>query len=437
QTRAVAALAVQELHLDKNPAIFLQSYRGTATSGVILSVQLSAPTPADAVVRANAVAQAFLQVRSREFAYQTGIQVQALGSEIKALQAKVQSLNVQIQNVPSAGAGSQAANEVTSLVSERSSDQSQISQIQQQQQQDQLALQAVNQGSRVLDPAVAYGSSMAKVIAMDGLTGLVGGLGLAFGVIVVGELLSDRPRRRSEVAAMTGTRVELSMGPVRPRRLGRRRALRRYVQQPTPMMALAGSRLAARCAGMRGRALAVVALGPPDVPGVVACLAARQLAGSGARVVLVDWAQGRPLAALLGVKANAGSAVTVPCGSGQFGLVVASNVPGTSPNWDEAEQDVVLVVTNLSPAIGAEHLAPWTAGAVLVVSAGEVTGTAMTGAAQLLADAGIPVTSAILVGSAPDDESVGTLTERTSAGQTAPAGADPYAPLSRRSALSR
>ena len=136
-------------------------------------------------------------------------QEDALNTDMKALTDQIDSLLV-------AGTGTQSASQVTSLVNQRTTDSSQVDQLQSQEQQDLLAEQSVVQGTQVLDVAVAVKVSPAKVAVTDALTGLVGGLFLGLAIVVVGAVITDRPRRRAQVAAALGVPVELSVAPTGP-----------------------------------------------------------------------------------------------------------------------------------------------------------------------------------------------------------------------------
>ena len=212
-TRSVAQQAIKALHLKTSPTAFVSTYQGTSVSDVILSVKLSATSPAEAVAYDNAVARAFLSVRSNELALQTQLVVNSLEAQVKSLNGQISSLTSAIGSLSAAKAGSQSANQVAALVDQRTNDASQITELQSQEQQDFLIQQSAVQGTHVLDPAVALKTSATKVIVEDALTGLVGGLLLGLGIVVVAGIISDRPRLRTEVAAALGVPVELSVGP--------------------------------------------------------------------------------------------------------------------------------------------------------------------------------------------------------------------------------
>lgn len=412
QTRTVAEGALRSLHLSTNPETFLSTYQGTAVSDVILSVKLSAPTAADAVSYDNAVVRSFLAVRSQQFALQTRLLVTGLQTQVRALNTDMKALTDQIDSLLVATSGARTANQVTSLVNQRTSDSSQIDQLQSQQQQDLLAEQSVVQGTRVLDPAVAAKVSAKKVTATDALTGLVGGLGLGLGIVVVGAVISDRPRRRAQVAAALGAPVELSVGPYRPPFWLRGVRLRRSMTDPGATVQLMARRFCRHLEGSPSSSLAVVAIGPAEPAALALGSLAISLAYEGQRVVLVDMADGRPLRSLFRAAAgNPGLPQRVIFDGQPITMIVAPDDPGAMDEVDGllGDPDSVLVLASVKPAYGAAELAKWAHSAVFVVTAGAATGTLMTSCADLVRQAGLCVRSATLIGAGPEDESAGLV----------------------------
>ena len=421
ETRSVAQGALHALHLGTNPQAFVSTYTGTAVSNVILSVKLSAPTAAEAVAYDNAVVRSFLAVRAQEFGLQTKLVVAGLQKQEDALNTDMKALTDQIDSLLVAGTGAQSASQVTSLVNQRTTDSSQVDQLQSQEQQDLLAEQSVVQGTQVLDAAVAVKVSPAKVAVTDALSGLVGGLFLGLAIVVVGAVITDRPRRRAQVAAALGVPVELSVGPYRSPLWLREMRLRRTVKQPGATLQMMARRLCRQLEAAPGQALAVVALGPAEPPALSVGSLAVSLAYEGQRVVLVDMAEGRPLGSLFRAKASPVPQKVVFDGQ-LLTLVVAPPDPSQLDDvLDVADEaDSVLVLASISPARGAEHVAAWAASAVVVVSAGKVTGTMMSSCTEVLRRAGVTARSAILVGAGPEDESVGVANEAEAPAQQQP-----------------
>ena len=414
QTSAVAERAVTALHLGpaysaNGAAEFLGMYQGSAISDVILRVKLSAPSKAAAVRDTTAVVKAFFEVRDAELTSQTQVIVAGLNEQLKGLNSDVDRLNSAIGTLSAGSNVSQTSSQLAQLVSERSADLSQVSQLQVQMQQDLLDESSVVKGSHVLDPAAPVKVSEKKLIAEDGISGLVAGLALGLGGVIVWSVLSDRPRRRSDVAAALGAPVELSLDRFRKRRFLRKWRLRRVLRKRGLDLRLAEGRLMAHLGAVNGSGLAVVALEATEMPAALMVAAtALSLASEGRNVVVVDSAGGRPLGRIFGANRATGAPTSVSFAGHTIRLVVATDDPGELARLARpAGTGPVLVLTGLDPAIGADHLAAWASGAVIVLTAGETTAVRLAATAQMLDRAGLPVRSAILVGAGREDESVG------------------------------
>jgi uncharacterized protein involved in exopolysaccharide biosynthesis len=409
ETRSVAAQALSSLHLKQNPGNFVSTYLGTAVSDNILSIKLSASTPAQAVSYDNAISHAFLDVWSREQALQTQLEVNGLTQQINSLNAAIKDITSAINSVSNTTANSQSANQETTLVDERSNDQSQISQLESQQQQDQVAEQATVAGSQVLDPAAATQISDKKVIVTDGLTGLVGGLALSMGFVIVAAIISDRPRRRSEVAATLGVPVELSVGRYHPPFFFHQIRLRRSLKRPGLTMRMMARRLGAQVDAAPGSRLATVAVGPTEPAALGVGTLAVWLALEGKHVLLVDMSDGRSLVPLFRAKRIPGSRQVVNFDGLWMTLVVAPEDPGEMIGEVLEEDEAVLVLASVDPAVGADHIGTWATTAVVVATAGKATDAQMASTTQLLRQAGVVPTSAILIGAGREDNSVGVV----------------------------
>ena len=286
-------------------------------------------------------------------------------------------------------ASSQSANQVAALVNERTNDANQISQIQSQAQQAQVSERAAANGSQVLDPAVAVQVSAKKVTAMDALTGLIAGLGIGIGIVIVGAIISDRPRRRSEVAAALGAPVDLSVGRYVPPLVFRQFRLRRSLKRPGVTMQMVARRLGARLDAEPSSTLAAVAVGPTGATAIGVATLALWLASEGKRVVLVDTADGRPLAALFKAKGVPGSPQPIIFDGLLLTLIVAPEDPSAMIGEVFEDDDAVLVLASVTPSIGADHIATWAKSAVVFVTAGQVTGTLMLSTSQIPAKQGL------------------------------------------------
>lgn len=403
QTTPVAQLALDHLHLNMTTASFLSSYEVVAVSNVIFSITSSGPSSAAAVARANATAQAFLAVRNREKHLETHLLISDSQSQIHSLQSQTSDLTNKINSLSAAGLGS--SNQVNQLVNQRSGDETQILGLQGQIQQAQLDLYSVIRGSSVIDPATPIAVSRKKVMAVDGLTGLVIGLGSALMILLLSLLLSDRLRTREDVAAVLGAPVELSIAHSM-----RSRRLHHHMVAPPPPLLMIERRIRDHLEAAPGSALAVVEVGAANISALAIGLLGRSLALEDRRVMIVDMVRGHPLASLFtGKKAVKEGQYTLSLGGQHIFLVVSAEDPAEATEKLSVPDgtDVVLVLTSVDPAFSADHLARWASDAVVLVNTKTASGTLIGSTGELLRRAGIVIRSALVVGGDPRDETVG------------------------------
>ena len=79
----------------------------------------------------------------------------------------------------------------------------------------QLLTLSMTRGTAVLDPAVPVPPSRRHIELIDGVAGLVAGLALGLGVVLVEAVLSDRLRRRRDIARALGAPVDFAVGKMR------------------------------------------------------------------------------------------------------------------------------------------------------------------------------------------------------------------------------
>jgi capsular polysaccharide biosynthesis protein len=408
QTRVVAQRAVNALHLRVNATEFLTTYSATAVSDTILSIRVSAPTSADAVAYNNAISKAFLAERVTQTTYQTKLLTTDIDAQVDALNADISALTTSINALSGGAPGPQTTNQLTELVDQRSSDDSQVASLQADINQDLINENSVNWGTYVLDTATPVKASVKKAIVEDALSGFVAGLGLSLGALIVLAIISDRPRRRADIAAVLGAPVELSVGRYRRARALRNRRIRRRMINPQAQLRLIENRLRAHLLAVRGTALAVVALEAPEIAAVSLGALAFSLASEGVKVVLVDMAEGRPLASSLGATRDVGVPHKVSLGGNSVTLITApSDLTLMGATDVPTDADAILVLATVAPAMGADHLAPWVNGAVVMLTTGEVSATRIASCGQMLRQATVPVRAGILVGADREDETVG------------------------------
>jgi len=427
ETRAVAGLALQDLGLQQTVSSFLTTYTVTPATDRVLIITASAPSANQALVRANAVASAFLKFRANEMQTEQNLVVKSLDQQFAAAKAHVNSIGNEVSQLSAQPASPTQQSQLKSLKTEQTSAKATLDDLQQAVSSNQTttrpALTAALKGSQILSVAPLAHSRL-KSMVLYAAFGLIGGLFLGLGIVILRALVSDRLRQRDDIAYALDAPVKLSVGrlsvgrglPALPGRAARRnidaRRVIAHLQNAMPR-------------GNQGPAgLAVVAVdNAPAVARIVAALAA-SCASQGDRVVAADLSRGAHLAHLLGVK-DAGVrevsrdgvnfTIVVP---GRNDAVPVGPLRGTKspPGSALAEQallapdvsaDIVLTLVTLDPALGGDHLATWATSAVVVVSAGQSSAERIHGIGEMIRLAGTRLDSIVLAGADKGDESLG------------------------------
>ena len=154
----------------------------------------------------------------------------------------------------------------------------------------------------MLDAAAAIHHSKLKYAVIYALMGLFVGLVLGLGIVIVRALVSDRLRRRDDIAEALGAPVDLSVGKIyaprwRPGWPGRRTASAMTCER---LVAHLGNVVPGSSSGPA--ALAVVPVDNEKRRGAFAGRAGSVRCARGRRVVVADLCRGAPAADLLGVK---------------------------------------------------------------------------------------------------------------------------------------
>ena len=432
QSYTVAANTVQALHLTQSVSSFRAAYTASTLTDQVLSLNVAAPTGAGAIERANTLAAQFLKFRKSLLLAQQTQQLNALDQQVPAAEAHIADLQSRIAQLQG-----QTSSQLTQLQAQLKTAQQSLPTLE----QTMTGLKADTQsntatmiyGSQVLDAATLLKHSKVKSLVEYVLSGLIGGLAIGLGIVIVRELISDKLRRRDDIAAALGGPVRLSVGPIKTGRLpagpranaARERDLRRialHLRNAVPRK-------------QRGAAaLAVVAvdntasIAPAVASMVESCTA------QGMQVVLADLAEGAPVARYLGangagvrpVRVGNSSVVAVipdandiapggpvrPQGTALAGGAGAALASAVSPPSDVLltafrSADLLLTVAELDPAFGAEHLATWASEAVAVITAGNTRAGRAYAVGEMLRVSGVPVVSCVVVGADKHDESLG------------------------------
>jgi capsular polysaccharide biosynthesis protein len=390
ESRSVAEGALQRLGLRETLAGFIGSYTVTDVSDRVLQFTVTAPSSGEAVVRANVLAAEFLQFRAALVENQQQFVFAALGTQLASAP-------------PAALPGLQAA-----VAKYRAT--SQVDTI------------STVDGSTVLNAAAPLKRSIKKTVYDVG-GGFLGGLALGMGLIIAVTIISDRPRRRDDVARALGAPVRFSVGRIRlsrwlPGRRGLAAARRAKFLRVTDYLR---STVPPRTSGPR--ALAVVPVGDARVTAVSVVSLARACAQQGLKVVLADLCPGTPAARLLKARAPGVREVNVPGVPLTVAVPDRADLAPVGPlgraRPEDPEQgtdplavacgsaDVLLTLAGLDPALGAEHLPGWATDVVVVVTAGRASSAKISAVGQMVRLAGLSLVSGVLVGADKADESLG------------------------------
>ena len=330
-------------------------------------------------------------------------------------QAKLSNLRTQLTSAQNVLAAAQQ-NEVTTSATDRASTATEIN------------------GSRSLSMPTplphTFKKGKAFYIGVSFFVGLV--LGMA--IVIIRALMSDRLRRRDEIAEVIGAPVKLSVRSMASRsrlpRLGRPAGgqamdMRRMVAHLNGLATQLSS--AAPSASRRLKGLAIVAVDNTEEVAPAVVQLASWNAKQGKKVIVADLAEGRHAARLLGVtspgihtasRAGVDVVVVVP-ERDDFALV--GPIPGfrdqslgTDPELAAAcaSADLLLTMATLDPASGGDYLSTWATDAAAVVTAGKSSSTRIRAVGEMIRLAGLRLASVVLTGADKDDESLGLVYAR-------------------------
>jgi len=422
QSQTVAGLALSKLGLHERVRSFAASYTVAAPTDRVLVITVTAPSSSDAVSRAEVLATEFLRYRANLVATQQTLVFSVQDQQINQDKRNLASIAAQISQLSDQPTSSLQQARLSSLAKQKTQATTTLTALEQAVAFDQastkVADDAVVQDSYVLDPAspLTPHSRLKRLLEYAGI-GLVGGLALGLGIVVVTALLSDRLRRRDDVAHALGAPVKLS---VRSVRLGRAHGLAAAQSiEVRRIVAYLGS--AVRPGRYGPATLAVVPVDDVRVPALCLVSLAVSHARQGSRVVVADLCDGGPAARLLGVADPGVQSVNVPGTQLVVAVPEPDDVVPAGPlhdasGWGRAAEplaaacgsaDLVLALAALDPSLGGDHLAGWARGAVAVVTAGRSSAARIRAVSEMIRLAGVQLISGVLIGADKTDESLG------------------------------
>jgi capsular polysaccharide biosynthesis protein len=409
QTTTVAQRAIKALgESSLTPEELLGKEPATQQSDNVLTLQVSGKSKSEATKRANALATAFLTFRADRYQAQNQAADAALNSQIDALQQQIHQITSKISSLGPSAQGE----ELTSLVSEQSSDTNQVATLEQTIQQNQVAAITVASGSRVLTPGTPVPASSKKLYGEGALSGLIFGLLVGAGYVIVQAVISDRVRRRDEVASLLGAPVELSIGRFRHPRKIEPKFIQRMTTKPDQQTGVLADYIR-KCGIPNGdkTTLLVVAADDVALPAAAVALLASRLKNEGISVLVADLTgTGELEKAFDSLEIDTTSRFEARAREGAFQTSGINRITDPDPIWLSPGNGVkaVIALAVLDPGIGAWHL-EWARESIVTVSAGRSSAQHVNATAALLRVAGVPVRSGVLLDADPDDESVGLL----------------------------
>ena len=215
-SQAVAARVVTQLGLDQSVSSLLAAYTVTDPSDQVIVFTVGAPSSSDALRRVSALATNFLQFRASYLQGQQQIAEASLSQQVAQARQRVDSLNQQISRASAQpkSAGQQA--DLTRLRQQLDTA-SQALTAAQQTAGTTLATSRTTtatmiQGSKTLDAPAALPHGLKKSAAFYILVAVFLALVIGAAIVIVREFVSDRLRRRDDIAAAIGAPVKLSLG---------------------------------------------------------------------------------------------------------------------------------------------------------------------------------------------------------------------------------
>ncbi|MFD8707259.1 Wzz/FepE/Etk N-terminal domain-containing protein [Kitasatospora sp. NPDC059648] len=382
QTTGIADQALRSLGSPDRPEDFMRAYGGTGLTNNLLQITVTGRSEAEAVARAEALADAFVADHVKRIKDAADAEAKALLDQRDRLREQLAQVNRSIGDAPKQTGPNASAN-LESLYASRAELTSRITDFGQRAAEAQVGTPRLVAGTQIVDAPRAVRHSLPTAAATDAAIGLVLGLVLGIAVAAVGAVVADRPVLRREIAANLGASVIAEL-----RRVPRRRAVRRGPRRTRAARARLTTTLARTVRGSE-EAVSLLELGCAHSAAAIALDLAGALAEEGP-VVVVDGLPGSQLSrrrpgpedptVVVGERAPA-----LPPGQRRLG--VGSVAPGTA--WTDLR-----------------HLGTRT---VLVVRAGHGSAAWLHTVARQLADQRIPVLGVVLIDPDPRDRTDGTL----------------------------
>ena len=441
-SRTVAGQTIAELELAETPDDFLDGLTVEPVSSDLVSLTLAAPTEAEAVRRLDILTSIYLAFRAEQLSRQSIVLVEGIENRIAGLQEEEAELSRRIDEL-SAADGSPSS-ELSDVITQRARVNEQIGALQRSVEDATLRNTSVVSSSRVIDPAAAETGGGKRRIVLTLVSGLIGGAALGCGLVLFLAITSDRLRRRFDVAAALAVAVPVSVGRIAPlprllrwlphlrsvdeRRANERRLLAHAIEMELPLP------------GRFGR-LAVACVDNADDVRFAVATAALNLMAQETSIVIIDLTEHGALDAAV-TKLIPDETIDRPTVLRPRGVPALAGGPADLRVVGHEDEDVgqlspytcdiSLVLADLNPSVGADHLATWTDRVVIAVTAGHSSAERVRTAGEIVRTADLDLRFAALLRTDLTDESSGTagfhqpgpIHLRAAKGQVGPATQD-------------
>ncbi|MGW7078076.1 Wzz/FepE/Etk N-terminal domain-containing protein [Streptomyces sp. NPDC054866] len=381
-TTRIAGKALKSLKSPENPEDFMRDYRGTGLTNNLLQIDVTGDSDADAVARAKALADAFVDDHVRRMRETAKAKSKALLDQRDRMRGELAEVNKEIGDRSPESDPKESAS-VESLFARRAELISRIADFDERAAEARTGTPQIVSGTQIVDAPRAVRHSLPKAAVTNAAIGLLLGLVLGLAVAAVGAVVAGRPVLRREIAAHLGASVIAELRPVPRWRAGpwRRRKSRAAHERLTTTLART----------VRGSAepVSLLELGCARGTSVIALDVARALAAEGP-VVIVD---GLPGPQLADSRRKPGDPAVV---SGERAAAVE-------------RQERRLGVGSVAPGTAWTDLQYLGGQTVLVVRAGHGSADWLHTVARQLADQRIPVIGVVLIDPDPRDRTDGTL----------------------------
>ncbi|MBZ4017936.1 Wzz/FepE/Etk N-terminal domain-containing protein [Streptomyces purpurogeneiscleroticus] len=221
-TSRIAGKALRSLKSPEKPEDFMKDYRGTGLTNNLLQIDVTGDSDAEAVARAEALADAFIADHVRRMRETAKAEAEALLDQRDRMRDELARVNKAIGvRSPESDPKASASNE--SLFARRAELNSRIADFDQRAADAGTGTPKVVAGTQIVDAPRAVRHSLPRAVATDGAIGLVLGLVVGLALAAVGAVVADRPVLRRDIAAHLGASVIAEL----PRRSGGRWQRRR------------------------------------------------------------------------------------------------------------------------------------------------------------------------------------------------------------------